>query len=262
MRVDEQMVALNLSDSLEMARRLVMEGRVYQGEERVAKPSDLVRRGFPLILREGRPYVSRGAKKLIKALDAFDISVESKVCVDIGASTGGFTDALLKRGAARVYAVDVGYGLLDWKLRNDARTVVMERTNARFLRPEQFDPPPSFGAADVSFISLKAIMPAAFSILAHEAACVALIKPQFEAKPEYVKKGVVRDRSVHEQVISDIARFVARAGWTPAKLIPSPIRGAKGNVEFLLLILPGETGAAGVTDEEICLSVREGQDVS
>ena len=184
-------------------------------------------------------YVSRGAHKLKKALDCFGIDVRDRVCLDVGASTGGFTDVMLRAGARRVYAVDVGYNLLDYRLRSDDRVVCMERTNARFIEPAQFDPRPSFGATDVSFISLKAVLPAALAVLEGEdAAFVALVKPQFEAeKDEVGEKGVVRDRAVHEKVLESVCGFIPTLGWRVAGLDFSPIRGPEGNIEFLVHIV-------------------------
>ena len=180
-------------------------------------------------------YVSRGAHKLRRALEVFEIDLKNRVCVDVGASTGGFTDVMLRAGARQVYSVDVGYNLLDYRLRSDARVVCMERTNARFLKPEDFPERPDFGATDVSFISLKAVLPAALSVLRPGGCFVALIKPQFEAPKEDVgEKGVVRDPVVHAQVLRDITEFVPTLGWRVNGLDFSPIRGPEGNIEFLL----------------------------
>ncbi|MDO4573497.1 MAG: TlyA family RNA methyltransferase, partial [Clostridia bacterium] len=192
-RVDAALLSRGLVESLALARALVMEGRVYLGEEKVTKPSQAARPGLPLSVRgELSAYVSRGAHKLRRALEAFAIDVAGRVCIDVGASTGGFTDVMLRQGAACVYAVDVGYGQLHWRLRSDPRVRVLERTNARFLKREMFAPAPSFGATDVSFISLKAVLPSALAVLAPGGRFVALIKPQFEAKREDVgERGVV-----------------------------------------------------------------------
>jgi len=239
-----------LAPSLAAARAFIMEGRAYQDEVRLNKPSDAVKDGARLSVREGRPYVSRGAHKLLGALEAFGLETEGKICLDVGASTGGFTDVMLRRGAARVYAVDVGYGLLDWQLRRDPRVVVMERTNARFLTPEMFPDPPEFGATDVSFISLKQVLPAALRALGGDWRFVALIKPQFEAPRNQVgPRGVVRDPAVHREVIARVADCVASLGCRAAALDYSPITGPEGNVEFLLSIdrrnhlAPGVDGA-------------------
>ncbi len=236
-RADQALVEERLAPSLEAARAFIMEGRVYQGEERLDKPSDPVKPGLTLFVREGRPFVSRGAHKLMGALESFSLDVRDAVCLDVGSSTGGFTDVMLRRGARCVYAVDVGYGLLDWRLRSDPRVTVMERTNARFLKPEMFPEPPRFGATDVSFISLRAVLPAALSVLAGDARFVALIKPQFEAPRDQVgPRGVVRDTAVHISVIEDVAACVNGLGWQAAGLDFSPITGPEGNVEFLLYI--------------------------
>ena len=251
-RADRALVEEGLASSLEAARALVMEGRAYQGEERLDKPSDPVKPGLTLSVREGRPFVSRGAFKLLGAFEAFGLDASGKVCLDVGASTGGFTDVMLRRGARRVYAVDVGYGLLDWRLRSDPRVTVMERTNARFLKPEQFPEPPEFGATDVSFISLKAVLPAALQVLAGDWRFVALIKPQFEAPRDQVgPRGVVRDPAVHQRVIEDIASCAEGLGHRAAGLDFSPITGPEGNVEFLLDIRPRNAAPSPVDPARI-----------
>lgn len=236
-RADEALFNdLNL-ESLELARALIMEGRVMAGDRKILRASETLREGDVLRVKgELNAYVSRGAHKLKKALEVFGIDLTGRVCLDVGASTGGFTDVMLRAGASRVYSVDVGYNLLDYRLRSDPRVVCMERTNARFLSPGDFDPRPSFGATDVSFISLKAVLPAALSALEGEdARFVALVKPQFEAeKDEVGPKGVVRDRTVHEKVLRDITEFVPTLGWQVAGLDFSPIRGPEGNIEFLM----------------------------
>ena len=239
-RADEALAEqLNLP-SLELARALIMEGRVMSGDRKILRASEPVRPDEALRVRgEIDAYVSRGAHKLRRALDAFHISLDGAVCVDVGCSTGGFTDVMLRAGAVRVYAVDVGYNVLDYRLRSDARVVCMERTNARFLRPEDFDPRPSFGATDVSFISLRAVLPAALGALSPGGRFVALVKPQFEAAKEEVgEKGVVRDPAVHERVLEEIMAFVPELGWRAAGLDFSPIRGPEGNIEFLMDLQP------------------------
>ena len=236
-RADEALFeSLNL-ESLALARALIMEGRVMAGDRKILRASEMIPPGEALRVKgELDAFVSRGAHKLRKALEVFGIDVKDRVCVDIGASTGGFTDVMLRAGARRVYAVDVGYNLLDYRLRSDARVVCMERTNARFVKAEDFDPRPTFGATDVSFISLKAVLPAALGALeGPDARFVALVKPQFEAeKDEVGEKGVVRDRAVHEKVLRDITGFIPGLGWRVAGLDFSPIRGPEGNIEFLL----------------------------
>jgi 23S rRNA (cytidine1920-2'-O)/16S rRNA (cytidine1409-2'-O)-methyltransferase len=236
-RADQALVEDGLAPTIEAARAFIMEGRAYQGEERLDKPSDPVKPGLTLSVREGRPFVSRGAHKLLGAFEAFGLDVDGKVCLDVGSSTGGFTDVMLRHGARRVYAVDVGYGLLDWRLRSDPRVTVMERTNARFLKSEMFPERPQFGATDVSFISLKAVLPAALPLLAGDAPFVALIKPQFEAPRDKVgPRGVVRDPAVHRAVIEDVAACASGLGFRAEGLEFSPITGPEGNVEFLLYI--------------------------
>ena len=256
-RADEALFEdLNL-ESIQLARALIMEGRVMAGDRKILRASETLKESEALRVKgELNAWVSRGAHKLKKALDVFDIDLTDAVCVDVGASTGGFTDVMLRAGAKRVYSVDVGYNLLDWRLRSDERVVCMERTNARFIKPEDFYPRPAFGATDVSFISLKAVLPAALGVLEGEnARFVALVKPQFEAeKDEVGEKGVVRDRAVHEKVLRDITDFIPSLGWRVNGLDYSPIRGPEGNIEFLLdlvrcnnrTIKPGET-SIGVT---------------
>lgn len=254
-RADEALVEAGLAPNLEMARAFIMEGRAYQGEERLDKPSDAVKPGLLLSVREVRPYVSRGAHKLLGALSSFGLDVSGKVCLDVGASTGGFTDVMLRAGAKHVYSVDVGYGLIDWRLRGDGRVTVMERTNARFLTPEMFPEPPEFGATDVSFISLRAVLPAALRVLAGEKRFVALIKPQFEAPKNLVgPRGVVRDPAVHRQVIEGVLECVDSLGFQAEGLDYSPITGPEGNVEFLLYIAP-RVGGARLVDSERILEV-------
>lgn len=241
-RADEALYEqLNL-ETIELARALIMEGRVMSGDRKILRASEMIRREECLRVRGALDsYVSRGAHKLKRALEVFEIDLNGKVCVDVGSSTGGFTDVMLRAGAAQVYAVDVGYNLLDYRLRSDARVTCMERTNARFLKPEDFAPQPAFGATDVSFISLKAILPAALGALAPGGRFVALIKPQFEAEREEVgEKGVVRDPAVHERVLRDITGFVPSLGWRVAGLDYSPIRGPEGNIEFLMDLVEAE----------------------
>ncbi len=240
-RLDVALVARGLAESREKAQALVMSGVVYIHEQKANKPSQPVAAGDLLTVRGApHPYVSRGALKLEKALSAFSIDVRDVVAIDAGASTGGFTDVLLRNQARRVYAVDVGYGQLDWRLRSDPRVVVMERTNARYLTAEAFPEPPTLAVMDVSFISILKILPALFAIMGEGGQCVSLIKPQFEAGRERVgKKGVVRDAQVHRDVIEQILRGIEVLGWHCAALDFSPITGPEGNIEFLAHILPG-----------------------
>lgn len=253
-RVDVVLVERGLAASREKAQALVMAGVVYIGENKVTKPSAVVASEDALIVRQtGSGYVSRGALKLEKGLKAFDVNPNGVVAMDLGASTGGFTDVLLQHGASHVYAIDVGYGQLDWKLRNDPRVTVMERTNARYLTAADLPLRPTLSVMDVSFISITKILPAAAQIMGDEGAFISLIKPQFEAGRERVgKKGVVRDPQVHRDVIREILHFIdADLGWTAQALSFSPITGPEGNIEFLAHILPKGKGTHQVTDAEI-----------
>lgn len=235
-RADETLFEQMNLETIELARALIMEGRVMAGDRKILRASEMLRPDERLRVRGALDsYVSRGAHKLRRALEVFEIDLKDRVCVDVGASTGGFTDVMLRAGARQVYSVDVGYNLLDYRLRSDARVVCMERTNARFLKPEDFPERPDFGATDVSFISLKAVLPAALSVLLPGGRFVALIKPQFEAAKEDVgEKGVVRDPAVHARVLRDVTEFVPTLGWRVNGLDFSPIRGPEGNIEFLL----------------------------
>ncbi len=236
-RADVVLVERGLAESRAKAQALILAGKVFSGEKRIAKAGDLLAEGTPVAVRgQDHPWVSRGGIKLAHALDAFSLSPEGRIGLDVGASTGGFTDVLLTRGAARVYAVDVGHGQLDWKLRNDPRVVVLERTNARYLSAEQIPEPPGAVVCDASFIGLRTVLPAALALAAHGAFAVALIKPQFEAGPERVGKGgVVRDPAVHEEVCATIRDWwAALPGWRVLGIEPSPITGPEGNREFLI----------------------------
>ncbi len=214
-----------------------MAGRVYSGEMWLDKPGQAVARDAPLELRgRGHDWASRGGVKLAHALEHFSIDPAGLVCLDIGASTGGFTDVLLKGGAARVYAVDVGHGQLAWELRNDARVVVLERTNARRLTSDQLPVAPAIITCDASFIGLETVLPAALALAAPGAVLIALIKPQFEVGKGHVGKGgVVRDAALHEAVCARIRDWLSdHMGWTVSGITESPIKGPKGNIEFLI----------------------------
>ncbi|AGN37029.1 TlyA family RNA methyltransferase [Bacillus sp. GM2] len=236
-RLDVLLVERGLMETREKAKRAIMAGIVYTNENRLDKPGEKVDRTIPLTVK-GNPlkYVSRGGLKLEKALKEFQLSVQGKLMIDIGSSTGGFTDCALQNGALRSYAVDVGYNQLAWKLRQDERVVVMERTNFRYCTPADFtEGLPEFATIDVSFISLKIILPVLKSILVPGSDCIALVKPQFEAGRESVgKKGIVRDPLVHQAVLDDISRFAAREGYDCRNVSFSPITGGDGNIEFLL----------------------------
>lgn len=252
-RVDVVLVERGLAQSREKAQALVMSGVVYIGENKVDKASAQVMPEDELIVRQtGTGYVSRGALKLEKGLAVFGVEAKDRVAMDLGASTGGFTDVLLQNGAAHVYAIDVGYGQLDWKLRNDPRVTVMERTNARYLTADDLPLRPTLGVMDVSFISITKILPAAAAIMGENGEFISLIKPQFEAGRDRVgKKGVVRDAQVHLDVVKEILHFIdADMGWTAQNLSFSPIKGPEGNIEFLVHILPKERATHSVTEQE------------
>jgi 23S rRNA (cytidine1920-2'-O)/16S rRNA (cytidine1409-2'-O)-methyltransferase len=240
-RVDALLAAGGLAPSREQAQRLIMAGHVYVDEVKVLKPSQLLEESANLIVRgQSESYASRGAHKIEKALSLFAGEVTGLVCMDIGAASGGFTDALLRRGAALVYAIDVGYGQLEWRLRQDPRVMVMERTNARQLLPEHFPQKPSLCVMDVSFISIRLIMPVAAAIMGQDGRFLTLIKPQFEAgRGQVGKNGVVRQVDIHTRVLREIRDFCPGIGWTLQGLTWSPIKGPKGNIEFLADIRPG-----------------------
>jgi 23S rRNA (cytidine1920-2'-O)/16S rRNA (cytidine1409-2'-O)-methyltransferase len=238
-RLDQRLFAAGLAASREQARRLIMAGEVRVNGQLVDKPATLVADDATLELRARPRFVSRGGDKLDAALTQFELPVTARVCADLGASTGGFTDVLLQRGAARVYAIDVGHGILDYRLRTDPRVVVLERTNARYLAhlPE----PVSFVCIDASFISLRLLLPVARGWLAPGAGThlVALVKPQFEAGRHQVGKGgIVKDPAVHRQVLADLLAWAPAQQLYPAGLMASPLLGAEGNREFLVWLRP------------------------
>ncbi len=248
-RLDQRLTELGLAESREKAKATIMSGLVYVNGQKSDKPGTPVSDGAKIEVRGAAcPWVSRGGFKLAKALEVFEINPAGYVCIDCGASTGGFTDVLLKNGAARVYAVDVGYGQLAWSLRTDARVTVMERTNARSLTPDMFPESMDMAVMDLSFISIRLILPAVHALLKPEGECVCLIKPQFEAgRADVGKKGVVRDRAVHERVLNEMLEFFPAAGYTLTGLDYSPIRGPEGNIEYLAHLKRGEH--AGITPD-------------
>ena len=259
-RVDVALVERGLAQSREKAQALVMSGVVYIGENKVDKASMQVTPDDELIVRQtGTGYVSRGALKLEKGLAVFNVDVKDRIAMDLGASTGGFTDVLLQNGAAHVYAIDVGYGQLDWKLRNDPRVTVMERTNARYLKPKDLPLQPTLGVMDVSFISITKILPSAAAIMGEKGEFISLIKPQFEGGRDRVgKKGVVREAQVHLDVLKEILSFIDQdMQWTAQNLSFSPIKGPEGNIEFLVHILPKSRATHSVTPEEAAEVVRQ-----
>jgi 23S rRNA (cytidine1920-2'-O)/16S rRNA (cytidine1409-2'-O)-methyltransferase len=237
-RLDMQLVARGLADSREKAKRLVLAGAIRVNGQLAHKPSELVDDHASLVVEAGEKYASRGGHKLEKALDQFQISCDGLVCADLGASTGGFTDCLLQRGAARVHAVDVGKGQLDWKLRQDPRVVVHDQLNARRLTQDDLGEAVDLVTIDVSFISLTKVLPSAVSVLKPGGALVGLIKPQFEAGKKLVKKGgVVRDSRVHEAVTGMIREFATQSmRLTLLGMTESPLLGPAGNKEFLIAL--------------------------
>jgi 23S rRNA (cytidine1920-2'-O)/16S rRNA (cytidine1409-2'-O)-methyltransferase len=235
-RADQLLVSRGLAESRTRAQALIMAGAVFSGERKVAKAGDLLAEDAALEVRgKDHPWVSRGGIKLEHGLRHFGFDVSGAVALDVGSSTGGFTDVLLSRGAAKVYAVDVGTNQLAWKLRQDPRVVVLEQTNARYLTSEQVPEPVDIVVCDASFISLAKVLEAPLKLAKAGAKLVALIKPQFEAGREEVGKGgVVRDSAVHERVCEEASAWVTAQGWTVLGITPSPITGPEGNVEFLL----------------------------
>jgi 23S rRNA (cytidine1920-2'-O)/16S rRNA (cytidine1409-2'-O)-methyltransferase len=258
LRADLALVRLGLAPSREKAQAMIMAGQVYLKEQKILKASEKVEEGAELTVRgHSHPFVGRGALKLDKALRVFGADVTDTVCMDIGAATGGFTDVLLQNGAKHVYAIDVGYGQLDWKIRNDERVTVMERTNARYLTHEEIPCVPDVTVMDVSFISVKLILPTAAELMDRKGRFYILIKPQFEAGREHVgKKGVVRDPAVHRQVVESIAQFVPEIGYRMAQLDFSPITGPEGNIEYITELLPACDGAESVSAQTIAQVVE------
>ena len=247
-RVDLLLVERGLADTRQKAQALIMAGQVYTGERRCDKAGLTLEEGAPLEVRGGLRYVSRGGLKLEKAMRVFPIILAGKTAADIGASTGGFTDCMLQNGAAKVYAVDVGYGQLAWSIRNDPRVACLERTNARYLMAEQIPEPLDFASIDVSFISLGLILPALRPLMGPEGQAAALVKPQFEAGRDKVgKKGVVRDPAVHLEVLERFLDHAAQADFSVLGLDFSPIRGPEGNIEYLGFLRAG-AGESGEFD--------------
>lgn len=238
-RLDVLLVKLGHAPSREKAKAVIMSGQVYvNGQKEDKSGATFEEEGLELEVRgHVLPYVSRGGLKLEKALKVFPIRLDGFVCMDIGASTGGFTDCMLQNGALKVYAIDVGRGQLDWKLRNDTRVICMEKTNFRYTTPEDIGEQVDFASCDVSFISLDKILQPAFAILKSGGHMVCLIKPQFEAGKDKVgKKGVVRDKSVHIEVIEKVFGYAKEAGFNILDLAGSPIRGPEGNIEYLIYL--------------------------
>lgn len=236
LRLDKLLLIRNLAATRQKAQALIGAGEVLVNGQVADKAGTMIATEAVIEVRQRCPYVSRGGLKLAKALEAFSVDPAGLICADIGASTGGFTDCLLQAGAAKVYAVDVGYGQLDWKLRQDGRVVVMERTNARHLQPGDIPEPLHFAVIDASFISLKLLVPPLLPLFPpHPAAIIALIKPQFEVGRGRVGKGgIVRDSSLHDEVVAELGTFASTLGLVSLGVIESPLLGAKGNREFLI----------------------------
>ena len=234
-RLDVLLVSRGLAESREKAKAVIMEGKVFVKGQREDKAGAMFDEAAPIEIHGQKlKYVSRGGLKREKAVEHFDLKLEGKVCMDVGSSTGGFTDCMLQNGAAKVYAVDVGTNQLDWKLRSDPRVVCMEKTNIRYLLPEQLDEKPEFASIDVAFISLTKVLRPVRELLTPDGQVAALIKPQFEAGREKVgKKGVVREKSTHLEVIRQVLTFAWTAGFDILALEFSPIKGPEGNIEYL-----------------------------
>lgn len=258
-RLDVYLTKKGLTTSRERAKALIMAGQVYVKNQKCDKAGTMLDENETEVEVRGEQlkYVSRGGLKLEKAMQEFPITLDGKVAMDIGASTGGFTDCMLQNGARKVYAVDVGYGQFAWKLRSDERVVNMERTNIRYVTPEDIGEPIDFASIDVSFISLKIVLPAAYNLLSPDGEIVALIKPQFEAgKGQVGKKGVVRDKNIHFEVIRGVLDFATENGFKLLGLSFSPIKGPEGNIEYLAYIKKSND-TEKITDEEILQIVEK-----
>ncbi len=256
-RLDKLLVIRNLVKTCSEAEKLILAGEVYVNGEKVNKSSKLISKNSKIEIKESLPYVSRGGIKLEKALNHFNIQVKNRICLDVGASTGGFTDCLLKYGAKLVYALDVGYGQLDWSLRNNPQVVNIEKTNIRYFDKSEFTRIieheftrienlfasvsypfesffPDLATVDVSFISLEKVLPKVNELLKEKAEIIILVKPQFEAEIEKVKKGIVRDEKIREEVVEKIRKFMQNLGWQIYGVVLSPLKGPKGNIEYLI----------------------------
>ena len=261
-RLDVLLVKRNLAESREKAKAIIMSGNVFVDGEREDKAGTSFSDDVSIEIKgHTLPYVSRGGLKLEKAIQNFDVSVEGKVCTDVGSSTGGFTDCMLQNGAVKVFAIDVGRGQLAWKLRQDERVVCMEKTNIRYVTPADIDDVLDFASVDVSFISLTKVLIPARELLRDGGEMVCLIKPQFEAGREKVgKKGVVRDKAVHEEVVERIIEFASQNGFFVKNLEYSPIKGPEGNIEYLVYIRKDETGGVdAAVDIEAVVDAAHGE---
>lgn len=258
-RLDALLVEKGLAGSRERAKRMIMAGEVLADGQKLDKAGANVSPEAEIrLLGHDIPYVSRGGLKLEKAIQKFGVELEGKTAADIGASTGGFTDCMLQNGAKKVYAIDVGYGQLAWKLRTDQRVVNMERTNIRYVTPEDIGEPIDFASIDVAFISLDKVLPVAYSLLSPVGEVVALIKPQFEAGRDKVgKKGVVRDPLVHEEVIRKVLQLSLDLSFIPRALTYSPVKGPEGNIEYLIWLSKDMGTVAGAGPEDVSRIVAE-----
>ena len=255
-RLDVMLVKRNLAESREKAKAVIMAGNVFVNGQREDKAGSTFPPDAAIEVRgHNMPYVSRGGLKLEKAMTHFDILLDGKVCMDVGASTGGFTDCMLQNGASKVYAIDVGYGQFAWKLRNDPRVVCLEKTNVRYVTVEQVPDAADFASIDVSFISLTKVLPAVLGVMKADGQLVCLIKPQFEAGREKVgKHGVVKDIAVHQEVIEMITDYTMANGLGILGLDYSPIKGPKGNIEYLIFLSKSQSGW---TKEEVHTKMKE-----
>ena len=259
-RLDVLLVNRGLAASREKAKAIIMSGIVFVDGQREDKAGSTFDDRIPIEIKGSTlKYVSRGGLKLEKAMQHFDVTLEGKVCMDVGSSTGGFTDCMLQNGAVKVYAVDVGHGQLDWKLRNDPRVVCMEKTNIRYVIPDQIEDRIAFASIDVSFISLTKVLGPVKELLTDDGEIVCLIKPQFEAGREKVgKKGVVRDKNVHKEVIHMVMEYAQSIGFTLCNLEFSPIKGPEGNIEYLLHLSKDTDHAVGQLDVDAIVEASHG----
>ncbi len=260
-RLDVLLVNRGLAPSREKAKAMIMEGNVFVENQREDKAGSSFDVNANIEIKGNTlKYVSRGGLKLEKAMTHFGIELTDKICMDIGASTGGFTDCMLQNGAKKVYAVDVGYGQFAWKLRQDERVICMEKTNIRYVTPEDIADRLDFASVDVSFISLTKVLEPARNLLQDDGEMVCLIKPQFEAGREKVgKKGVVREKSVHEEVICKVIDYAVSIGFVVLNLEYSPIKGPEGNIEYLVYIKKAETGSASEIDVKAVVEAAHGE---
>ena len=263
-RLDVALFERGFAESREKAKALIMAGQVYVNDQKVTKSGETVKEGDCLEVRGDKlPFVSRGGLKLQKAVEQFSLDLAGCVCIDIGASTGGFSDCMLQHGAEKVYAIDVGYGQLAWKLRADPRVVNLERTNFRYVTREQIPEAIDFASVDVSFISLRLIIPVMRGLLRDGGRAVCLIKPQFEAGKEKVgKKGVVREQNVHAEVVEGMVAFLLESGFSVLGLDYSPVKGPQGNIEYLVLAEKTDAprNELTVTAQEIVTASHEALD--